>query len=97
MLKLSGEETGQVEEAKRDSLSARGVKSWTREPDDDDESSKGRGSAGGGSHGSQGWGAKGEGAGRVPFSLLLKKTSDLVLQPFQVLQVPRETAYVARP
>lgn len=61
---------------------------------EDDDSSKGvdrdRDSVGGGSDRSGGRrrGRKGAGAaGRVPFVLLLKKAADLVLQPFQVLQV----------
>eukprot|EP00903_Cladosiphon_okamuranus_P009303 g8875.t1 len=63
---------------------------------EDDESSNGmdrdRDSAAGGSDGGGGGGrgdkkAAGRG-GRVPFVLLLKKAADLVLQPFQALQVP---------
>ncbi len=61
---------------------------------EDDDSSRGvdrdRDSVGGRSDRSGGrWRGRkaGGAAGRVPFVLLLKKATDLVLQPFQVLQV----------
>lgn len=85
VLQSSGERTGQVEEQDDDSLSVRGGGGEARATDDD-ESSRGKGSFGG-SDGSRGRAGRGLGAGQAPFILLLKKTTDLVLQPFQALQV----------
>lgn len=87
VLKLSGEQLpGQIAEEGEDSGGV-GTSGATY----DDDSSRGAGRDSGGSGGSDGGRRGGKGGwragGRVPFVLLLKRAIDLVLQPFQALQV----------
>ncbi|CAM9742155.1 unnamed protein product, partial [Ectocarpus fasciculatus] len=88
VLKLSGEQLpGQIAEEGED-FGGVGTSGAT----DDDDSSRGAGRDSGGSGSSDAGRRGGKGGsrpgGRVPFVLLLKRAMDLVLQPFQALQIP---------
>lgn len=87
VLKLSGEQLpGQIAE-EGEAFGGVGTSGAT----DDDDSSRGAGRDSGGSGSSDAGRRGGKGGSRpgrrVPFVLLLKRAMDLVLQPFQALQV----------
>lgn len=93
VLKLSGEHVGEVHDD-GETPPVRDSGGGPARPTDDDERPIRRGSYGGGDggtvRGNIGIESGIEGAmqpTRAPFVLLLKKTNDLVLQPFQALQV----------
>lgn len=91
VLKASGDQvTGQITNEEDDGV---GESRATEDDESDSGVDRDRDSAAGGSDGGGGGrgGRRGKKAagvgGRVPFVLLLKKATDLVLQPFQSLQV----------
>lgn len=82
VLRPSEEHTGQVEaDSAREVMRSRGTTTSEREGVVDS------GAGGAGAHADLGGG----GSKRSPFVLLLKKAMDLVLQPFQSLQVCPQT------
>lgn len=85
VLRLSPEQKGQIKEDDDKSLPVRGGVGGNSASDDDD-TSRGKGSIGSSDNGRkrESWGTN---VPQAPFVLLLKKTLDLVLQPFQALQV----------